>query len=71
MLVLSRRLGEKIILGNNICVTLVELHRNRVKLGITAPAEVIINRPERCSAETGSPGSAGPSRPGYAHSQLI
>jgi carbon storage regulator len=46
MLVLTRKPGEKIIIGNNICLQVVALGRNRVQLGITAPAEMPIRREE-------------------------
>jgi carbon storage regulator len=46
MLVLSRKPGETIIIGDDIVVTVVSINGNRVKLGIEAPAEVSIKRRE-------------------------
>jgi carbon storage regulator len=46
MLVLSRKPGEQIIIGNGITVTVVEVIGNRVRLGITAPDQVRILRGE-------------------------
>lgn len=46
MLVLSRKLGEQVMLGDNIWVTVLAIHGNRVRLGFTAPAEVSIQREE-------------------------
>lgn len=46
MLVLSRKPGEKIRLGSDIVVTVVEVTGQRVRLGIDAPAEVSILRSE-------------------------
>ena len=46
MLVLSRKLGESIVIGNGITVTVVEVHGDRVRLGFTAPADVPIHREE-------------------------
>jgi len=46
MLVLSRKIGEKIHIGNNITVTVVEVSGNRVKLGLEAPDSVRILRSE-------------------------
>ncbi len=46
MLVLSRKLGEKIIIGDNITVTVLETTGNRVRLGISAPNEVRVLRSE-------------------------
>ena len=46
MLVLSRKPGEAIVIGNGITVTVVEVKGERVRLGFTAPAEVPIHREE-------------------------
>lgn len=46
MLVLSRRKDESIIIGEGIVVTIVEVGRGRVRLGITAPSNVSIRREE-------------------------
>jgi carbon storage regulator len=46
MLVLSRKLGERIMLGEGITITVVSVRGERVKLGITAPAELPIHREE-------------------------
>jgi carbon storage regulator len=46
MLVLSRKQGEKIILGNGVTVTVVSIKGNAVRLGIEAPEDVRILREE-------------------------
>jgi carbon storage regulator len=46
MLVLSRKLGEKICIGENICVTVVDIDRGKIRLGIEAPREVPVFRQE-------------------------
>lgn len=46
MLVLSRKLGEKIVIGENIVVTVVKIDRNQIRLGIEAPHEVSVYRSE-------------------------
>jgi carbon storage regulator len=46
MLVLTRRQGEAIVIGQGIKVVVVSLGPNRVKLGIEAPPEVRIDREE-------------------------
>jgi carbon storage regulator len=52
MLVLSRKPGEEVVVGDNIRLTVVEIHGNQVRLGITAPAEIPIRRQELpCHAE--------------------
>ena len=47
MLVLTRKLGEQIPIGDGMVVTVVNLSRGRVRLGITGPNEVTIVRPPR------------------------
>jgi carbon storage regulator len=46
MLVLTRRRNEKIIIDGNIEIEVVRLQGDRVRLGITAPKEVSIQRQE-------------------------
>jgi carbon storage regulator len=46
MLVLMRRPGESIHIGPDIVVTLIALERNRARIGIEAPRDVIIDREE-------------------------
>jgi carbon storage regulator len=46
MLVLSRKLGERILIGEDIEVTIVEIRGNQVKLGFSAPRCVSICRSE-------------------------
>ena len=47
MLVLSRKLGERIVVPNcELVLTIVEIKGKSVRLGITAPADVIVHREE-------------------------
>lgn len=46
MLVLSRRVGEKIVIGGEIALTVICVQGNRVKLGFTAPTDIPILRSE-------------------------
>ena len=46
MLVLTRKHGERILIGEDIEVVVLEIHGRRVKLGIRGPSEVPIHRQE-------------------------
>lgn len=46
MLVLTRKVGEEILIGDRINVKVIEISGNKVKLGIEAPAEMRIYREE-------------------------
>ncbi len=59
MLVLSRKLGEKICIGDNICLTIVDIDRGKVRLGIEAPRSVPVYRQELLDVVTGEPRPAG------------
>lgn len=48
MLVLSRKPGERIMIGDNIVLTVVRIGPNNVRLGIDAPTELNIVREELC-----------------------
>jgi carbon storage regulator len=46
MLVLTRRIGETIVIAGNIRVTVVAVQGDRIRLGITAPQTVPVHRQE-------------------------
>ena len=46
MLVLTRRPGETLIIGEDIRVTVLEVSGHQVRLGVTAPREVPVHREE-------------------------
>ena len=46
MLVLSRKIGERIVINDQITVEVLQIIGNRVRLGVTAPAGVPILREE-------------------------
>ncbi|HZI89661.1 MAG TPA: carbon storage regulator CsrA [Candidatus Polarisedimenticolia bacterium] len=46
MLLLTRKLGENIRIGDDVKITIVEVKGNHVKLGIDAPASVKVHREE-------------------------
>jgi carbon storage regulator len=46
MLVLSRRMGEQIVISGGIRITVVALKGGRVRLGVSAPPSVVVDREE-------------------------
>lgn len=46
MLVLTRKVGEAITIGDDVKITIVELKGSHVRLGIEAPPDVIVHREE-------------------------
>lgn len=46
MLVLSRMKDESIIIGDDITITIVDVHGNKVRLGISAPRSISVHRKE-------------------------
>ena len=46
MLILSRRPGESLTIGDNITITVVSINGNQIRLGIKAPREVRVLRDE-------------------------
>ena len=46
MLILTRRVGEKLMIGDTISVTVLGVKGNRVRMGVHAPADVSVHREE-------------------------
>ena len=46
MLILTRRIGETIMIGEDVAVTILETAGNNVRIGIKAPAEIPVHREE-------------------------
>lgn len=52
MLVLSRRVGERLLIGDDIVLTVIEVRSDGVRLGIDAPRSVRVHRAEVLEAVT-------------------
>lgn len=46
MLVLTRNIGQKIVIDNTICITVVAIQGAKVRLGVTAPPDIRVDRSE-------------------------
>ncbi len=46
MLILTRRVGETVVIGNDVTVTVLGVKGNQVRLGVNAPREVAVHREE-------------------------
>ena len=46
MLILTRRVGEKLVIGDNVMVTVFGIKGGQVRIGIDAPRDVTVNREE-------------------------
>ena len=57
LLVLSRKIGEKILVGDDIVITIVRIGPNTVRVGINAPGHLNIVRDELVAASTIEPQS--------------
>jgi carbon storage regulator len=46
MLVLTRRVGEALMVGNDVTVTILGINGNQVRLGVSAPKDLAVHREE-------------------------
>lgn len=62
MLILTRRVGEKLVIGENVIVTVLGVKGNQIRIGIDAPSEIQVHREEifkRIQQEREEVGSSG------------
>jgi carbon storage regulator len=63
MLILTRRVGETLMIGDSVTVTVLGVKGNQVRIGITAPKDVAVHREEifqRIQKDDGTPDAAEP-----------
>jgi len=46
MLILTRRVAESLVIGDNVTVTVLDVKGGRVRIGVNAPRDVAVNREE-------------------------
>lgn len=46
MLVLTRKAGESIVIGNQVRITILEIQGRQIRLGVEAPADISVHRGE-------------------------
>ena len=62
MLILTRRVGESVVIGEDVTVTVLGVKGNQVRIGINAPKTVAVHREEifeRIKSGTGRPAGDG------------
>jgi carbon storage regulator len=67
MLVLSRKVGEKVWIGDRIAVTIVRINGNSVRIGIEAPADMVVAREELMQRTVAGAACAGEDAAGSAN----
>ncbi|WP_269782148.1 carbon storage regulator CsrA [Nocardioides sp. R-C-SC26] len=67
MLVLSRRIGESVVIGDDVTVTVLDVRGDVVRIGIDAPRSVAVNRAELLAElESSNQAAASPSETAVA-----
>jgi carbon storage regulator len=70
MLILTRRVGETVMIGNDVTVTVLGVKGNQVRVGVNAPRDVAVHREEifeRIKREEEEGGGTSAARGGNGH----
>jgi carbon storage regulator len=70
MLILTRRVGESVVIGEDVIITVLGVKGNQVRIGINAPKTVAVHREEifeRIKSGRGTSDSTGPSEDQPTH----
>ncbi|HLF66994.1 MAG TPA: carbon storage regulator CsrA [Gammaproteobacteria bacterium] len=65
MLILTRRVGETLMVGDNVAITVLGVKGNQVRIGVNAPKDVAVHREEifqRIQREKNQGGAAAPTQ---------
>ena len=46
MLILTRKVGESLLIGDDVSITILNIRGNQVKIGVKAPKEISVHREE-------------------------
>lgn len=52
MLVITRKIGEELMIGDNVCIRIIETSKGRTRMAITAPRTVRVLRSELINEES-------------------
>ena len=50
MLILTRKVGESLLIGDDVSITILNIRGNQVKIGVQAPKDVSVHREERLNS---------------------
>ena len=70
MLILTRRVGETVVIGNDVDITVLGVKGNQVRLGVKAPREISVHREEiykRIKGESGKRNASPANGNGHGH----
>jgi carbon storage regulator len=67
MLILTRRVGETLMIGDKVTVTVLGVKGNQVRIGVNAPRDVSVHREEIFERIKREGGGEGPTSDGNVH----